>query len=113
MVGERIGTLLAGVAIVAAHPVPFDLVWAMGQKCIELLPQVDVFNRLARGRFPAFGLPPLHPFGDAFAHVLAVHINAHTAWALKRLERLNDSRQLHTVVGGERFTATEFFGHSA
>jgi hypothetical protein len=88
------------------------MVRALGQQLIERLPQIDIFDRLARGGLPAFGFPALHPFGDAFAHVFAIHVDADAARALECLKRLDHGSQLHTVVGGEGFAATELFGGS-
>lgn len=85
----------------------------LGQQRIEFLPQIHVLHRLPRGGFPTLGFPALHPFGNAFANVFAVHVDTDTAGPLEGLERLNDGCKLHAVVGGQGLATTEFFGGSA
>src|SRR5262245_55790045 len=66
---QLVGALVLGMAGMAAHPEPLDLVLAAGG--VEPLPQVGVLHRLLVGRAPAAPLPVVDPLGDALLHVLA------------------------------------------
>lgn len=93
----------------AFHPAPVDLVSALGNQLIQLLPKVNVLDRLLGGRLPAFGLPAHQPLGHAFEHVLAVQVQGHRTGTFEGGQRLDDRRHLHAVVGGAHFTAKHLF----
>ena len=99
--------LVPGVAVVAAHPAPFDLVAGGVHQHIEALPQVYVFDRLLGGGFPAPGFPASNPFSHAFEHVLAVHVQRDMAGPFQGGQGFNHGQQLHAVVGGVKFTAKQ------
>ena len=86
----------SGMAGVAAHPVPFDVV--RGRERVEALPEVLVLHRLAVGGPPVAALPVGKPGRDAFAHILRIRVDGDAAAALQRLERADRGRQLHAVV---------------
>src|SRR5579862_8706392 len=69
---EAVDALVAGDPGVAAHPVPVDVM--PGDEPVELLPQVPVLHRLARGGEPAARLPLRHPLEHAPTHVLGIGI---------------------------------------
>src|SRR6478609_12134528 len=86
-VGEGVGAFVAGIAVMAFHPTPFDAVPPRG--VVESAPQVAVLDRLLdRGR-PAAFLPVVDPLGDAFADVLAVGEQLDPARSLQGGERLD------------------------
>ena len=109
LIGQSIRSLVARMSIVSTHPVPLDLMRALREHHIQRLPQIDIFNRLARGRFPTLGLPALHPFGNAFANVFTVHIDTHPTRPLEGLEALNHGRELHSVVRRQGLATEQFF----
>ena len=88
--GERVGPLILGMAGMALHPVPFDLV----RRCRvdQLLPQLGILDRLPVGGLPAVPAPAVDPFGDAVADVDAVGIEVDPAGPLQRLERRGSRR---------------------
>lgn len=75
---------------------------------VQSLPQLYVFDRLLGCGAPAFGLPAVDPFGDAFAHVFTVQKQGDLARSFKGLEPLDHSGELHAVIGGAQFAAKKF-----
>src|SRR5689334_13978674 len=71
-IGESIRSLVLRVAGMAPYPVPFYLVLRV--QLIELLPQIDVLDRLLVSRDPALALPASHPLGNTLLHVLRVGV---------------------------------------
>src|SRR5688500_7563542 len=61
-VRERIDALVAGVARVALHPMPFEDV--VLHERVERLPQILILHRLAVGGLPAARFPVRHPLED-------------------------------------------------
>src|SRR5262245_10484865 len=56
---QLVGALVLGVAGMALHPMPFDV---MGLEClVEPLPEIDVLDRLLVGGAPAVALPAVDP----------------------------------------------------
>src|SRR5690606_2059212 len=105
-VGQRIGPLVLDVAVVSAHPAPFDLVARL--RGVQRLPQVGILDRLPGGGLPAAQLPAVYPLADALLHVLAVGMHDHFAWTIERIERLDHGFQFHAVVGGGGLAAEDF-----
>src|SRR6185437_626640 len=103
LVGEPVDPLVAGHTGVARHPVPLD--GMTGRELIEPLPQILILHGLAVCGEPAPRLPCAHPFPDAAPDILRVGIHPHASGTLQRLERTDDRRQLHAVVGGQRLRA--------
>src|SRR4030095_11276134 len=58
-VGQGVGTLVAGVAIMAAHPMPLHVV--LRRQSLQALPQFHVLHRLLVGGAPATLLPAVDP----------------------------------------------------
>lgn len=100
LVGQRIGSFIARVAVVPPDPTPIDGVTAADQQRIQPLPQINIFDRRLGGRAPAPGLPPVYPLGDTFEYVLAVEVKSDVAGPSKRGQRLNHCGHFHAVVGG-------------
>src|SRR5690606_15793283 len=109
--GQFVGALVLGVAGVALHTFPLDLMDAGG--LLQRLPQLGVLHRLLGGGFPAVALPVEHPLGDAVAHVNAVGRQDDMAGALEGAQRLDGRHQLHAVVGGVGLAAVNFLGVAA
>ncbi len=64
---QNVGAFVHDVAVVAAHPVPGEFV--TGARCIQLLPQVGIFDF-----FIGFGFPAMDPFGDAVFDVATIGV---------------------------------------
>src|SRR5262249_47910942 len=103
---ESVCALVFRMPGMAAHPVPLYLM--LGRDPVELLPQVDVLDRLLVGGAPAAAPPVVGSGGAAPLHVERVRIQAHAARALQRLERPDHRHQLHAVVGGVGLAAVDF-----
>src|SRR5579859_8294321 len=69
LAGQRVGTLVLGMAGMALDPDPFDLMALQG--LFERQPQIDVLHRLLVGRFPAVALPAVDEARDAVLQILA------------------------------------------
>src|SRR5207244_2214994 len=67
---ELIHPLVLHVTVMAPHPVPSHLMAAL--RFVQGLPKVRVLHRFLVRGFPAFALPAVDPFRDAFLDVLAV-----------------------------------------
>ena len=67
--GDIVAALVVGVAGVAFGIFPLD---TRGIEFVEFAPKVLVEHGFIGGGAPAPALPPVNPFGDAFAQVLAV-----------------------------------------
>lgn len=86
-----------------------DLVF--GDERVELLPEIHVLDFAPAVFFtppPAIALPTGHPFAQAFAYVLAIEKELDDRGALERFETAHHGKQLHSVVGRERFAARGF-----
>ena len=103
---KSVGPLVFGVAGMAAHPFPGDIV--AGHRRVEPLPKIDILDRLLIGGSPAAPLPAVDPFGDAVAQVLAVAVEPHPARPLQRLQARHRSRHFHPVVGRVGLEAAQF-----
>src|SRR5258707_2020664 len=106
-VRQSVGPLVLRVPGVPPHPMPFDPV--RGRELVQALPQVDVLDRLLVRGPPVTPLPVVHPFRDAFLHILRIGEHARPARLLQGLQRPDHRRQLHAVVGRVGFTAPELF----
>src|SRR5262245_36022671 len=97
--GDAVAPLVLGVAGVAADPLPAHGVVAGDVG--ELLPELPILDRLARGRPPALALPAAQPLGHAADDVLAVAQDVHLAGpGRQRLAQSDDGRgELHFVIG--------------
>src|SRR5689334_2707533 len=93
----------------ALDPAPLDLVAAIRDQFVELLPVLHVLDRLLGRGAPALRLPAADPLGDAHANVLAVEIERYLARPLQPPEPFDDRLQLHPVVGGVEFPAEQLF----
>ena len=76
---------------------------------VQSLPQIDVFNGLFIGRFPAIALPAMHPLRDALFDILAVGPKIDRAGALERFKAHNGGHQFHAVIGREFLAAIQRF----
>ena len=92
----------------AFDPAPFNLMSCRGHHMVQRLPQLHILDGLLGGRPPAFGLPAMDPFGDAFANVFAVQVKRHLAWPLEGFQALDHGGQFHAVVGGTQLAAKKF-----
>src|SRR5438105_837897 len=81
-IGESVGALVLRMPGMAAHPVPLYLMF--GGELLELLPQIDILDRLLVRGAPAAALPFMDPARDALLDVERVRIQAHAARALQR-----------------------------
>ena len=70
--GELVDAFVFGVAGVSFDPVEVDGVG--GAELVECFPEFAVFDGLFGGGFPAFFLPVVDPFREAFEDVLAVGV---------------------------------------
>src|SRR5438067_7730975 len=82
LVCESVGALILRVPGVAAHPVPLYLMF--GGELLELLPEIDILDRLLVRRAPAAALPVVDPGREALLDVGRVRIWAHAARTLER-----------------------------
>ena len=92
----------------AFDPVPAHQVANAG--LIQYLPQIGIFHRLFVRCFPAIHFPLWHPLQYTLAHVLGIGVHVDAAALLQRIQPFDNRSQLHAVVGGVQFTATQFFG---
>src|SRR5437016_12420698 len=76
-------------------------------EAIELAPQVHVLHGLFVGGAPAAALPVVQPLADAFLYVLRIGVDLDLTGALQQLQRPNDRRELHAIVGRLRLTAEQ------
>src|SRR3954462_911075 len=106
-IGEPVGPFVLGMASVALHPMPLYLMER--RQCIQLFPQIDIFNRLLVRGEPAASLPVVHPLGDSLHHVQGIGVDLDAAGPLERLERPDYRRDLHAVVRRVGFAAVELF----
>jgi len=105
--GQGIATFIFSMAVVAAHPVPFDLV--LSGQFQQALPEVPVGNRLFLGIFPTAPDPALDPLGHPFFDIFRVSGQSNAARAPECLQAGDGPDQLHAVVGGFRFIAGQLF----
>src|SRR5579859_4856097 len=105
LVGQPVGSFVLGMPRMAFHPVPLYLM--ASRQRIQLLPQIDIFNRLLVGGEPAAALPVVHPLGNPFHHVQRVGVELDAARPLKRLERADCGGELHAVVSRVGLAAVE------
>ena len=77
--GQGIATFIFSMAVVAAHPVPFDLV--LSGQFQQALPEVPVGNRLFLGIFPTAPDPALDPLGHPFFDIFRVSGQSNAARA--------------------------------
>src|SRR6185312_12767509 len=103
LVGELIGALVELVAIVALDPAPVDDV--TGHGFVQRLPELDILYGLLVGGPPAVLLPAEDPLGEPVLDVDTVGVELDLAFARQRIERTDRGRELHAIVGGERFAA--------
>src|SRR5688572_7695103 len=89
----------------ATDPVPLDHV-AAGFS-LERKPEIAVLDGLAIRGLPIACLPLRQPLGDPVAEVLRIRIEPHAARAFQCREGFDSGRELHAVVGGVRFGATQ------
>jgi hypothetical protein len=75
---------------------------------MQALPQLAVLHRITAGGLPVLADPAGHPLGQALPHVLRIGIEHDVARLGQRLQPGNGRHQLHPVVGGVRFAATQF-----
>src|SRR5690606_35299212 len=87
-VGELVDVLVAGLARVAAHPLPADAV--LGEPGVELLNLIDVLDGLSVLLSPAARLPSGKPARADVADVGAVGSDLDAASAFESAERLDD-----------------------
>ncbi len=110
LAGQFIGPLVFGVARVALHPVPGDVMRREGR--IQPLPQLHILHRLLVGGFPAIALPAVNPLGDAVFDVGRVHMHLHLAGPLEGFKRRDGAHEFHAVVGGLGFAAGKFLARA-
>jgi hypothetical protein len=72
-IGERVGALVAHVAVVTLHPVPLHVV--LGGDHVELPPQLGVLDGFPVSGFPAVPLPSVDPGFYPVLHVLRVGVD--------------------------------------
>src|SRR6476646_3547927 len=89
----------------AFDPMPLDPV--RRARLDQLLPKLRILNRLLVRRAPAVALPIMDPSRDSVADIDAVGVQLDPARPLQRLEPLNRSHQLHSVVGREGLSARQ------
>lgn len=92
----------------AFDPSPFDGMPTAGHQGIQALPQIGILHWLFGCCFPAFGFPAMYPFGDPLSDIFTVQVQDHMAGSLQCGEGFDDRHQFHAVVGGLRFTTTQF-----
>src|SRR5262245_18089794 len=102
---QLVSALIERVTSMAAHPMPAHLVRRHGG--IELLPEIDVLDRLLVGGAPAVALPAMNPLHDAVAQILAIGMEIDQAGPLQGLQGPNRSQEFHALVGGVRLAALE------
>jgi len=105
LLAGRLGGQLVGAIVIFVvgmtlgpgpmHVMPRDLF-------VQRLPQVLIEDRLFRAGSPAVAFPAVDPLGDPVLDVLRVGDHLGGARLAHGLQTLNDSRQLHPVVGGVR-----------
>src|SRR6266850_3140411 len=71
---ELIRAFVAGIAVVAAHPYPLDVV--LLDQFVQLHPEIDVLDRFPVRGAPAALFPVVNPGGDAVVHVLGIGVQA-------------------------------------
>lgn len=109
LIGKRVGALVTRVTCVPLDPAPSDFVPAGLHEGIHLLPQIGIFDGRLGGSAPAPSFPPVDPFGNALAHVLAVQVQIHLTGALERLQGLDHGHHFHAVIGRLSLTTKQFF----
>jgi O-methyltransferase domain/Dimerisation domain len=97
-VGQRIGSLVAGITGMSSYPPPLDVVRCRGGG--QGAPEVGVLDRLPVRGHPAVSFPALDPGGHAVQDVLAVGIQHHVACSRERGQRFDGSSQFHSLVRG-------------
>src|ERR1700680_2006378 len=102
---QAVGAFVGRMAGVTPQPVPTHFVAL--ERRVEVLPQVDVADRLFVGGAPDIAFPAVDPFGDAAVQILAVGMKLDDARTFERLERRDGGGELHAIVGGMRFAALE------
>ena len=91
------------MAVVAANPVPIDLV-ALARG-VEALPEIDILDGFFLRGLPAVRLPSGDPFGDAVSQILRIRVQVDRAAPFQRFQRRNCRHQFHAIVGRERLPA--------
>ena len=104
--GQPVGAFVHGVTGVPSHPMPGHLV--ARQRGVELLPQIDIFDRPAVCSSPVVASPGADPFRDTRAQVLAVGIKIDRARSLQDIEGFDGGREFHAIVGRMGLAAFEF-----
>ena len=104
-VGQRVGAFVAGVAVVAAHPVPVHVV--LRRQSVQALPQSTFFTGFLSAVRQPRCFQPWIQVGDAVLHVLAVGVERHLAAALSAGQRLDHRGEFHAVVGGGALAAEQ------
>src|ERR1700712_1387600 len=99
LVGERVGLLVAAIAVVAAHPAHGHA--ARVGDAVEALPQCQVGDRLALRIAIALALPAGAPFGQALEHVLTVGDELDRFTGRHQRQPLDGGGELGDLVGAE------------
>lgn len=100
--GQLVATIIHLIICMALHPMVMHFM--PGYKKQEPLPEIHVMRRLFVTLDPALFLPAVDPaFGKSVDDIFAVAVKLHDARLLQQKERLDDTGELHTVVGGIRF----------
>lgn len=82
------------------------------QQFVQLLPELDILDRLPRSPFlalPAISLPAWKPFGATLCHVCAIGYDFDIGPGFQCQEPRDDSLKLHLIVRGQWQTTREFF----
>jgi len=104
--GELVGSIVVFVVGMAPGPGPLDGV--LRHLAVQLFPQILIENGLLGAGPPPVALPTMDPLGDAVFHVLGIRDDLHFAGFAHSFQSLDDSRQLHPIVGGVRRGTSQF-----
>ncbi len=94
---KLIASLIFWNVAVSAHPIEFNLMFLQQRQ--QAFPKVHVFNWLLVGLSPAPFYPAFQPtliYG--IHHILGVAVQRHLARMFQRLQRNDNSTQLHAIV---------------
>ena len=96
--GELVSSIIVLMISMAFGPGPLDGV--LRHLAVQLFPQILIENRLLGAGPPAIALPAVDPLRDPIFHVLGICNDLYLTGFAHSLQSLDDSRQLHPIVGG-------------
>src|SRR5882724_5927531 len=102
-VSQLVGPVVVRVRCVALGPDPGGFV--SGHCLVQLSPEVDVEHRLLIASFPLIAFPGVDPLRDAVLDIFGIGHDFDFARLFDGAQTLDGGRQLHAVVGGQRFAA--------